>query len=109
MPVDKSALYKANQEREIAKEAKEMADAISKFINRMSGGAERAAALGKALAADHRTLQQTHMHMVYNFLKCEAQNYFDDFYDARNEATVKLASRMMEPIASDVDLCLPYI
>lgn len=105
------AIRKANEAREIDKEARELADTISRFINRMSGGRERAIALGKILAQDHRTLQQTHMAMCMSFIEEQVRHNDDGFYDARNEATVKLACKIWEPIRSDADFAthLPYI
>lgn len=102
--------YKVREAQEIDKEAQELADTISHFVNRMCGGRERAIALGKKLAQDHRTLQQHHMAMCLSFIEEQVRHNDDNFYDARNEASVKLACRMWEPIRAEADMIyLPYI
>lgn len=91
----------------IEEEARELAERISRFVNTMSGGRERAKALGLAMLNDHRTLLQTKFVMVHTFINGLAINYTDRYFDARNEQACKLSSQMIEPIEQDPTL--PYI
>lgn len=65
--------------------------------------------VGRMLANDHRTLQQSFMGIVVGFLNGMADHADTDRFDARNEASVQLAAR----IRHDADLqereALPFI
>lgn len=52
----------------------------------------------------HRTLQQSFMRLIMNWLKALSEQ---EYYDGRNEASVKLAKRIMDAVGDDY--CLPYI
>jgi len=77
------------------------AEQLSDAINEMGFDAETFA---KVLANDHRTLQQGTMRCMMAFVKLMAENYSNNFYDARNEASCKLASEIVK-----IDSYLPNI
>lgn len=97
------------QDRELEAHAKDLAEQISRFVNKMSGGRDNARALGKAMLNDHRTLLQTKMLIVLEFLDGLAMDYQDGRFDARNERACKLAASMMGSLSSEDREYIPYI
>lgn len=97
--------YEAQENRRAEEDAKPLDEQISRFVNTMSDGHRRAKALGRVMARDHRTLVQTKMNVVMSFLKELSQNYKEGRYDARNEASCRLANKML----ACLDKSLPYI
>jgi hypothetical protein len=87
--------------REDSKEAHELAQAISRYLNVM--GDDRLGNLIVELGRDHRTLQQkfTRVCMLWMEHLSKQENY-----DLRNEASVMLARRIMDLPARD--RALPY-
>lgn len=94
---------------EIQKKANELAVAISKFVNSMSGGREKAKALGEAMLQDHRTLLQTKFLIAHAYLKGLATNYSDRYFDVRNQRACELADKMISALDAEDELYLPYI
>jgi len=97
----------AERQSDIEEQAKELADQISRFVNDMSGGRDKAKALGRAMLNDHRTLLQTKMLMVLAYLDGLAEDHADNRYDARNEASCKIAAAV-EAIRGDREW-IPYV
>ena len=79
------------------------AEVISRFCNGMSAH-ERAAFIG-IMARDHRTLQQGFTKVCVDWLLHLSQV---EHYDGRNEASVKLAKRLVGDL-DKYDLHLPLI
>ncbi len=63
--------------------------------------------VAKEIANAHRTLQQNAMRLIMTILRALAENYDKGFYDARNEATVKMARKMVEAVEGEDGL--PFI
>ena len=67
-------------------------------------------ALVKVLATEHRTNQQLLARNIFAILKHWSDDYEKGNYDARNEATVKLANEMVSGSElSQGKIYLPYI
>lgn len=80
------------------------AQLISRAINRLGHWEEETA---KELANDHPTLQQTFMRLCVFYIKEQAQKDLNRT-DLRNEATVKLAKRIMPALADGYEY-LPLV
>lgn len=93
-----------NEAKEIVKP---IADQISSLVNRISSGHKIAKALGRAMCEDHRTLVQIKMHMILEFVRALSKNYEEGRYDLRNEASCRMAHKMVKAIEGDD--CLPYV
>ena len=90
-----------NCELKDAEQARELADALSRFVNPMSHNNQIAAV---AITNLHRTLQQNVMRL---FMECcgeWAKQEQAGRYDLRNEATVKLAAKIVK-----LNEGLPYV
>jgi hypothetical protein len=91
-------------ERQVKEEArgKEFAKAFSDFVNIMSNDQAEQHAID-AMLREHRTLQQSMMGFIMKFIEqMSKQNH-----DLRNEASVKLAQRIMDiPVE---DRILPFV
>lgn len=84
----------------------EVAKAISRLTN--VGSQNDMAILAELLASDHRTLQQGFMRdLVWPLLKLWADDYTSGRYDARNEATVRLAHQIVATFKTDA--AFPFI
>ena len=83
-----------------------VADQISRFVN--SSSAKDIKELGKMLAKDHRTLQQSKMHMVVGFIESLEESYSSGWFDARNEQACKFSSKVVQS-TDDLDRCFPLI
>lgn len=84
--------------------AKLTAESLSNFVNAAGlSGTERMAQL---MVKDHRTLQQNKMRLFVQF--CQEMAKLDNYKDARNEASVKLAQAVLRVIEEE-DIFLPYI
>ena len=70
---------------------KELADAISNFVNGASSN--KVEQLGKELANDHPTLQQNKMRLACAFIEAMASK---PYVDARNETSHESAKAMIE-------------
>ena len=80
----------------------DFADAFSSFVNCNSNS--RLVTAAKLASQDHRTLQQKMMVFCIAFIENMAINRTD----ARNEASVDLAKKIMET-TTERDRILPYI
>lgn len=92
------------QTEEAAKSAKE----VMRAINAMSlDNAE----VGRVIANDHRTLQQSFMGIVVGFINEMADHKATGRYDPRNEAAVIFADRVKKTIFEDGKYppALPFI
>ena len=94
---------------EIQEQAQALADQISRFVNSMCGGREKARALGQAMLKDHRTLLQTKFLIAHEYLKGLAINHTDRYFDERNARACQLADKMVSALDSDDEQYLPYI
>ena len=61
--------------------------------------------IAKAMTNEHRTLQQMFMRLCYEYIKLRASEDF--LYDGRNEASHKLAKKMIDGL--DEYEPLPFI
>jgi len=90
-----------NCELKDAEQARELADALSRFVNPMSHN-NRIAAV--AITSMHRTLQQNVMRLFMECCTLWAAMDEHAHYDLRNEATVKLAAKIVK-----LNEGLPYV
>lgn len=102
-PEEREALIKERTQQE----ADELGRKLSDFVNTFND-AEVAEALGRAVRNQHRTLQQNTMRFVISLLQGWARDLEENRYDARNEATVRLAKKLLEG-HDRYDLLLPTI
>lgn len=100
-------LAKAEYEQEIQDKAKEIANLISKTVNRI-GNNQLAAAIGKEMTNDHRTLIQGKMPMILAFIKEMSDNFQNGHFDARNAKTAEVCHKMYSALSID-DTYLPFI
>jgi len=86
-------------------EGKALAEKLCKSLNCMGG--EEATALGFAdgMTQEHRTLQQAAFRLVMSWIRNHAEAKYG--CDLRNEASVKLAKRIVEAVGDDAHL--PYV
>ena len=84
----KSEAYQPGMIRAIA-----AAEALSNSVNEMGFDYETFA---QVLGSDHRTLQQNTMRAFMAFCKELANHDEEEFYDARNEASCKLATEIVK-------------
>lgn len=75
--------------------AEEIAEVLSRFVN--GSDTSKLKELAKLMTKDHRTLQQLKMKLACLFIEEMASQ---EFYDARNEASVKAAKAMIEGFKS---------
>ena len=86
-------------------DASQVVEALSSYINNMGhDNAEFAEAVGRL----HRTLQQNVMRSFIECVKMWAEQKADGRYDARNEATVKIADKLVNALGPD-ELYTPFI
>jgi hypothetical protein len=76
---------------------KDVADSLSKMVNRMGGGPELKDFVD-AVTNDHRTLQQQ---TFGAFMACIEKWSKSDRFDARNEYTIKMCKKMMEAVKDE--------
>lgn len=86
------------------KKAQELSAALTSYVNAF--GYDKPA-LVKAITSEHRTLQQQVMNVMLACMEKWADDYKCGYYDLRNEATCKLAVKIIESIKDDK--YLPYI
>lgn len=84
----KGEAYQAGAIRAIA-----AAESLSNSVNEMGFDYETFA---QVLGSDHRTLQQNTMRAFVAFCKELAKHDEEEFYDARNEASCKLAAEVVK-------------
>ena len=106
---DQDKYEAAKRDQRIQEEAKELAEKISKFVNNMCDGRQHAKALGSAMLNDHRTLLQTKIVIVIEFLKGLSEDYSQGYYDARNEAACKIADKMLSALTPEDIMYIPFI
>jgi hypothetical protein len=94
---------------EIQAEAEKIAEQISRFINSMCSGREKAKALGQAMLKDHRTLLQTKFLIAHEFINGLAVNYTDRYFDERNKRACELSNKMISALETDDVEYLPFI
>jgi len=85
---------------------KEAAKTIMSAVNSMVIDSDT---IGRMLANDHRTLQQSFMGIVVGFLNGMADHDETSRFDARNEASVQLASRIRHDANLQEREPLPFI
>ena len=85
----------------------ETVDKLGRFVNVM-GDSERVNLLIEAMANDHRTLQQGFTRLALAWL-VHLAGLKEGHYDLRNEASVKLAKKLLEGVDVKFDLFLPLI
>lgn len=87
--------------------AKQAVDTMTQFVNPMSNS-EAINKFIELMSRDHRTLQQSFtklcVHWLHHLSKLEEGDY-----DLRNEASVKLAKKLMSSVRDNYDLVLPTI
>lgn len=98
-----------NERKEFEKVQKIVKD-LTDFVNSFSLDKNQFFIL--AMSREHRTLQQSFSRLVFSWLEFCASEYYRT--DARNEATKKIASEMIEKFkASNYNYlpseCLPFI
>lgn len=71
---------------------KELADSISRFVNRSLCGEDELRELAQAMAADHPTLQQKKMKLACMFIEEMAKK---SYADGRNQDSVAKAQRIV--------------
>ena len=85
-------------------DAEKIVRQLSDYVNNMSHDSE---AFANAVMQEHRTLQQSMMALfvlcIKKWSECDSENN----HDGRNEATCKMATKIME--ALDGDIGLPFI
>lgn len=84
----------------------EMADYMADFVNTLSDSDNKPFA--KEMTNKHRTLQQGAMRLFLSLCEEWAEQEKAGRYDLRNEATVKLAKRILE-VVDDSEVYIPYI
>ena len=97
---------RAKREREEKDEAKRLAQGLTKFLNVMGQDKQRIALLVSELAREHRTLQQSVTALAVGWLEDLAAP--ERRFDARNEASVLLARKLLEG-TDEFDRHLPLI
>ena len=85
--------------------ADDVADVLSTFVNNM---AHNPSELAKNLHNDHRTLVQSMTGVFIKFFELLAQDYERGYYDARNEASCKLAAKIFKN-TTECDRAFPFI
>lgn len=86
----------------------EMAETLDEFANGAST-AEIAAFVERVTRRTHRTLQQKIMRLFVACIESWADCTAPGKHDARNEATVKLAKKIVDATGDKYDRTLPYI
>lgn len=86
-------------------EAKELAEAMSKYVNGMGNAVEDVVA---HLAQDHRTLQQGITKFCVAWLERCAQKHRDGDFDLRNQASAELGTKFIERMKPE-ERWMPYI
>lgn len=85
----------------------EMAQMVDEFSN-AAGEKEAADFVSQVTTRTHRTLQQRIMNLFVKTIEAWAETK-ENWYDARNEATIKLARKMIAATGDKYDRCLPLI
>lgn len=89
----------------LANIVRNMADAVNIFDT----DAKREQEVREAFASQHRSLQQLIVKLlVMPILRQLADSYAQGYYDLRNEASCKLASKMLAAVGDD-DTYLPLV
>jgi len=83
----------------------DVANVVSTFVNNFSHNPTE---LAKALHNDHRTLVQSMTGVFIKFFELLAQDYERGYYDARNEASCKLAAKIFKN-TTECDRAFPFI
>lgn len=87
-------------------DAKEMAEKMAKFANNVTFNRDIPYFV-EAMGREHRTLQQSFSGLCFAWIQHLA-SLEENQYDARNEASVKTAKKIMEHI-DKYDIMLPFI
>ncbi len=85
----------------------EMAQMLDEFCNG-AGEGEVSDFVSQTTAGTHRTLQQRIMGLFVKTIEAWAETK-ENWYDQRNEATIKLARKMIAATGDKYDRCLPRI
>jgi hypothetical protein len=93
-PETQRRLEAAERQHERDTKRQELAEALSSFVN----GADDAEIkeLACDMARDHRTLVQMKMGLFLSFCKVLDNQYKEGRFDARNEASCKIAGRILD-------------
>lgn len=92
---------------ETRKDAERLAKDITHFVNSFSSK-EETEFLANEMCKQHRTLQQSFANFVFQYIKKQAVMYDTNYYDARNEASVKIFKELSK-ILEKTGIILPYI
>lgn len=86
----------------------ELARAFADFVNG-SSKKEVSAFVEELTSRTHRTLQQGSMGVMLRCIEAWAEAWAQNRFDLRNEATVKLAQRIVAATGDQYDRTLPLI
>jgi hypothetical protein len=92
---EKRERVQAQRERDEQQEAQRIARDLTSFLNVMCGDERRIGLIVSELAREHRTLQQKVTGVAVGWLVHLAE-LPEDRYDLRNEASVKLARKLLD-------------
>jgi len=81
-------------------DTQEVVNYLSHFVNNFNCPVEEVTNL---IMMEHRTLQQNLMRLIMKLIEKWSQQ---EYYDLRNEGTIKLCKRIMEAVKDDI--YLPY-
>lgn len=90
--------YERNEREE--KEAKDLAEHITRYVNTFSDNLPK---FIEAMGHEHRTLQQNFTRLCFEWLKHLA-SLPENWYDLRNEASVKMARKIVEKFGDEMYL-----
>jgi hypothetical protein len=97
-------MSKTQHGRELTGE--EMAQMLGEFVNRFGGEPEAKAFVSYLTTREHRTIQQNIMGLFVAAIEAWAAQ---TSFDGRNEATVKLAKKIIAATGDKYDRALPFI
>jgi len=86
----------------------EFIESFDRVVNNISLTKAEGQEIAQRVVNTHRTLQQNKMRLIILILKEWTEMDMDGRYDLRNEAAVKLATKLLAGVKED-DLVLPMI
>ena len=87
----------SKRDRELQAQTKEVYQSVSSLINCFDISTI-SKFFAEEVVSDHRTLQQNFMNCIIATLKKWKEMYDKEWYDLRNEETVKMAKRMIDAL-----------
>lgn len=97
------------RKQRIQEEARKAVEELSRFVNVLGEDKERADAFVEYVRREHRTLQQGMMKLVVAMLEGWDKALDDHDYDLHNEATCRLAKKLLSATGDKYDRFLPCI